>query len=719
MKEEGTAKKGRVPGPFKKPLPEKRLEKRYLKYLQQPGDREFFASCFREREGMMVFLEEPDRKTVKRVKALLKEIKKNRKGPVKFLPLAAAAIVAAALAFFFTVLMNPLLEGALEKGLEALFEARAEVDGFNLNLLRFRAGIRRIAVADRDAPMKNLFETGRLEFRLKPEAVLRGKIYIEEVRADDLRFGTDRKVSGTLPARPPKAKKPKSPKPDAPPLVDLKNFDAMGLLNREYDKLASPKAYDAAAAAYNESAAKWKGEVEAVQARVAELRNAAGPLLSIRADNLRDVPAIMETVQEITAMVTTVEAAVGDADRIVGGLQDDLNTALALEQTARSAITGDLNHLKSYLDFGSGEVFEALEPSIREILSDTAERYMDYGLRALEVLEKMKAEAAAKPKTEKPKKEPKLAFKGRDVNFPLRAYPKFFLGVLASDFTLGGWNWGFDLRGVSSNPDLSGVPVTLALSLGETEGAAGRNVGFKGSADFRTAAAERFGAAVSGGGFPVSLGDQLAQAGIGGFRGDVAFELDFSGKTGGGVSGGGKVAVENAQLVDPSGTLAEAIDTALRQAKALNLGISYEHRPGGSDDFSVTTNIVDLVKDALRRIVEAYARKAADELERALREKIAQYIDGKFVSKEELDALFRIARGDKSAVDQLKNSLENRKNEFERKIRDAAGEAVDQAKEEARRQAEQAVQDALQGKTPTLQAPSLPNLPGGLKLPGW
>jgi uncharacterized protein YjbJ (UPF0337 family) len=216
----------------------------------------------------------------------------------------------------------------------------------------------------------------------------------------------------------------------------------------------------------------------------------------------------------------------------------------------------------------------------------------------------------------------------------------------------------------------------------------------------------------------VSLGDQLAQAGIRGFRGEVAFELDFSGRTDGGVSGGGKVAVEKAQLVDPSGTLAEAIDTALRQAKALNLGISYEHRPAGSDAFSVTTNIVDLVKDALRRIVEAYARKAADELERVLREKIAQYIDGKFVSKEDLDSLFRIARGDKSAVDQLKNSLENKKNEFERKIRDAAGEAVDQAKQEAQRQAEQAVQDALRGKTPTLQTPSLPSLPGGLKLPG-
>jgi uncharacterized protein (TIGR03545 family) len=717
---EKAGKPPKAPGPFRKPLPQKVFEKRFIKFIEHPGDRQFFVSCFDLREDRYMLREGLERGDIKKLKALLKVIKTNRKGPVKLVPLVFALAVITALAVFFTVFMNPLLERAIERGMEALFEARVDVDHFNLNLLRFRVGLDGITVANRDSPMKNLFQTGRMEFRLKPEAVLQGKVYIEEIRTDAIRFGTGRTVSGALPDRPPKVKKPKPPKPEMPPLVNLQNFDAMGLLNREYDKLNTPKVYDAAINAYNESLEKWKGQVELVQTRGNELRASAQPLLRLNVNDMRDIETITKTIQDITTLVNTVQTATDDAKNLVDSLETDINTALGLERMARTSITGDLNHLKSYLDFGSGTAFSALEPSIREILSDTAEQYLDYGIRALEVFEKLKAMSDARPKPEpKPKKTPKVAFKGRDVVFPSRAYPKFYLGILASDFTLNDWNWGLDLRGVSSDPDLSGVPVNLALSLSETSGALSREAAFKGSADFRTAAAERFSAEVSGRGFPVSLENQLKQAGIGGFNGDVAFAVGFSGRTDGGVVGNGNVEISKARLVDPEGTLAQAVDTAVREAGEVRLGISYEHFAGQDDTFAISTNIGDLILNALKRTAEIYAKKAADELERVLREKIAQYIDGRFVSRDELDLLFKTARGDKAALDQLKGTLDNKKNEFEQKIRAAANEAVDQAKREAQRQAEQAVQDALQGKTPQAPSvPSLPSLPGGIRLPG-
>jgi uncharacterized protein (TIGR03545 family) len=709
----------KAPGPFKKPLAKKVFERKFLKFIEHPGDRKFLAACFDLREDRYVLREGLGQEEIKKLKALLKVIKNNRKGAVKLVPLAFAAALVAALAVFFTIFMNPLLERAIERGMETLFEARVDVDRFRLNLLRFQVGLDGITVANRDSPMKNLFETGRMEFRLKPEAVLKGKIYIEEIRTDALRFGTDRTVSGALPAAPPRAKKPKPPRAEMPPLVDLQNFDALGLLDREYDKLATPKTYDAAIKAYTESLEKWKGQVERVQNRGNELRASAQPLMRINVNEMRDIETITKTIQDITVMVNSVQAATEDAKNLVDSLEADVNTALGLERMARNSITGDLNHLKSYLNLGSGAAFSALEPSIREILSDAAEQYLDYGLRALEVFEKLKAMNAARPKSEpKPKKAPGAAFRGRDVPFPSRAYPKFYLGVLASDFTLSGWNWGLDLRGISSDPDLSGVPVSLALSLAETGGDLNREAAFNGRADFRTAATERFSAEFSGRGFPVSLGDRMKQAGIGGFNGNAAFTLGFSGQTDGGLAGGGNVGISGARLVDPEGTLAQAVDTAIRKAGEVRLGISYEHSTGQDDRFTLTTNIGDLILDALKQTAAVYARRAADELEKALREKIAQHIDGRFVSKDELDLLFKTARGDKAALDQLKNTLDDKKNEFEQKIRAAANEAVDQAKQEAQRQAEQAVQDVLQGNTPSFQPPSVPNLPRGLRLPG-
>jgi uncharacterized protein (TIGR03545 family) len=701
-----------------KPIKKKHFEKRYVNYIEHAADREFFISCFGEREDAYVLRGELTKASRKKLKALLKSIKQNRKGALKFAPLVFAGAVAAALVVFFTVFANPLLEMALEKGLEAIFEARCEVDNFRLSLLRFRIALGGVAVANRDSPMTNLFQMGRAEIRLRPAAVLRGKVYIEEIRADTIRFGTARTISGALPGRPAKAKKEK-PKSDAPPLVDLKNFDAAALLDREYDKLKTPKLYDLAINAYNETLAIWQGQVELAKTRTEQLRASAQPLLNLNVNNIRDLETVTRTVQDINTVVTTAQTAADDLTGMVNGIGDDINTARGLEQSARTAITDDINHFKSYINPGSGAAFAALEPSIRELLSDTAERYLDYGLRGLEALEKLKAMSAAAPKSEKPKKEPKVVFRGRDVIFPTTSYPRFYLGILASDFTLDAWNWAFDLRDISSDPDLTGKPVTLALGLTGEGAAPGRAVDFKGSADFRTAAVERFSAALNAAGFPVSLENRLAQAGIGGFSGTSAFQVNLTGRVDGGVSGGGGVRVGQARLLNPVGTLAEAVDTAIRQADSIDLGIQYSHWVDRDDEFKITTNIADLIAGAMESIVKAYAQKAMDEIERLLRARIGQYIDGKLVSSEELERLFQAARGDKTAVDGLKNSLNNKKTEFERRL----NAAVDQAKEEAKQQGQQAIQDALQGKQPSPQTPSLPGLPslpggGGLKLPG-
>ncbi|MDR3020117.1 MAG: hypothetical protein LBU66_04360 [Treponema sp.] len=706
-----TKKQAKAPGALKKPIKTKTFESKYVKYIEQPQDRTFFRGCFEVKDDNFVIRKDLTKDDVKKLKGLLKWIKSNRASPVKIVPLIFAGIIAAALVVFFTVFANPLLGNAVEKGLEAAFEAKSEVRGFNLSLIKFRISINKIVVANRDAPMTNLFEMGSIKISLKPEAVLRGKFYINEISAEAIQFGTERKTSGALPARPPKEKPEKPPKPESPPLVDLANFDAMALLDQEYDKLATPKLYDEAINFYNDTVTKWESQVDGAKAKAEELRTASAPFLNIDLSAMRDPAVIRQTVSDITAMTDTVQTAANEAAGLVSGIENDVNTARRLEQNARNAITDDINHLKSYIDLGGGSAFAALEPFIREVLSDTAEQYLDYGLMALEVLQKVKANSEAKPKTEKPKKEKKVVFKGRDVNFPVVSYPAFYLGRLASDVTVGSWKGEFDLRDISSNPDLTNKPVTLSLGLSERDGALRRDAAFKGSADFRSNATEFYNAALNGSGFEVSLGDELSGAGINGFLGDTSFTVNLAGQTGGGFLGSGDINITNARVVDPKGTLAEAVGTAVSEAGNINLGIEYIHHIDKNDEFNINTNIGDLIARALRNAAEAYAQKAMDEIERALRAKIEQYIDGRFASKEDLDALFAAARGDKAAIDNIRNSLTNKRGEVENRLRGAADDAMQQVREEA----QQAVQDALRGQTP-----SLPNLPsgGGLRLPG-
>jgi uncharacterized protein (TIGR03545 family) len=710
------------PSSLKKPIGSKRFEKHYIKYIEHPQDREFFTGCFERQEDFYVIRGNLAKDDVKKLKNILKWVKTNRKGPVKTVPLVFAGAVAAAIVVFFTIFANPLLSNLLEKSLEAIFDGKTDVRGFRLSVIKFEIKINSLTIANKNEPMTNLIDMGRTGIKLRPQAVLRGKVYIEEIRADTIRFGTPRKVSGALPDRPAKVKEKKADKTnDGPPLIDLKNFDARALLNQEFDKLLTPKLYDNAVAFYNETLAKWQGEVENAKKQAEDLRTASQPLLNINTGNLRDIDTIRKTVQDINTMVSTVQTAANTATGIVNGVESDINTARRLEQDARNALTDDINHLKSYIDMGGGAAFALIEPYIRDMLSATAEQYLDYGLIGLDALEKLNAQAKKLPKSDpKPKKEKKpkrVAFKGRDVIFPVAAYPAFFLGLLSSDFTVNSWNWDLKLREVSSNPDLTKKPVSLDFGITETGGSLNRMVSFSGNADFRTDASQRFGANINGSGFPLSIGNNFEKIGISGMAGVTALNFGVKGYTNGGFSSAGDISVLNPNLLEPKGTIAEAVAMAVSDAGHIDLGIEYVHNIGESDIFKIKTNIADLITQALKKLAAAYVQKAMQEIERLVREKISEYIEGKFASKEQVDLLLRTAKGDKAAVDQLKNSLTAKQNELEQKIKGIADEALQQAKDEAARQAQQAAQDALQGKQPTIQVPSLPS-GGGIKVPG-
>jgi len=677
---------------MKKIINKRTFEKKYSRLIEHPQDKKFFISCYEEKDGYYYIKDNLSKEQIKKLKKGFKVIKANRKGPVRFLPLIITSSIIAGLVFFFTVIVNPLLGHALEKGLEAIFEAKSDVKGFRLSLIRFEISMKGVTVANADAPMTNLFQMSRTIIKLKPEAVLRGKIYIEEIRADSIRFGTPRTVSGAIPGLVRREKKVKE-RIESPPLIDLANFDAMALLNQEFDKLNTPKIYDEAINAYNETFAKWEAQYDSSIARVEELRAAAVPIMNINTNNLRDIQAITSTVQDITTMINSTQNAINEVTNIVNGLEADINMARQLEQNARNALNDDINHLKSYLDLGSGAAFAALEPFIRDVLSDTVEQYIDYGLIALDALDKIQAMSNSIPKSDKPKKEQRVVFKGRDIIFPTVQYPQFYLGIFASDFTLDTWNWSFDLRSVSSNPDLSGRPTTLNLGMKEDGGSLNREVLFAGSADLRTNASERFSAQVDANRFPVSLTDQMSDIGINGFTGESNFNVSLAGHTGGRFNAGASVIINNARLLDPVGTIAEAAAYAVSEADNINLGISFSN-----DSFSITSNLADLLAQAIRRIAEVYARQAIEEIERLLRLRINEYIDGRFGSRDNLDQMIRDTRQNLANINQIQATLNSKREELEQRIRSQANQ-----------QAEQAIQNILPGGLPS--TPSIPGLP--------
>ena len=746
-----TEKPKKAPGFFKKKLKNNHLQKKYLKYLEQKDDIAFIKSIYTADGDFFNLRPEFNKKEFARLKTLAKAIKTNRKGAVNLLPLAVLGGIAAAAIIFFGIFANPLLRRATERGLETVFEARVDAENFRVSLIDFEIYMSSLTIADRDRPMRNLIQFDTMRVKLKPQAVLRGRVYIEEIRADNIRFGTPRTVSGALPARRQRqaperpAREPRERQP-IPMLVDLRQFDPMALLEQEFSRLQTPALYGEALEAYNAATARWSAEEQAARARVEELQERAEPLLRINVNDFttltpETIAEIRTTIDNINAMTASVQAVQSDFNRLVAGVQDDINSARALEQNARNAFAADLNQLRSYLDLGSGVALELLEGIIKDILADSIGEYLAMGERALEIFETVRALQAQIPEPP-PRRERGERFTGRNVIFPTRQYPRFFLGTLAASvLTPAAWQWAFDLQGVSSDPNLSGVPATLALSLAETGDGLQRSGAFNGLVDLRSDARERFGAEFLGAGFPVDISAGLRQIGVDSFGGDASFSLNLTGHAGGGFNAGGAISFVEARLTNPANTFSQAAEEAIRHVASVDLGIRYEHRTTGRDHFSVTTNFGDIMMDALARIVAQYRRQAEEALERALRAKVDELLAGLAISRDDLDRVFAVFQDRSGAVNELRAGLDRQRAELENRIRSAADdalrqveeaareavrqaeEAARQAAEEARIQAEeaarQAAQDLLQGQTPQApQVPGLPALPGTPSIPG-
>ncbi|MDR1469437.1 MAG: hypothetical protein LBT00_09105 [Spirochaetaceae bacterium] len=705
----------KAPPLFRKPIAEQNFERKIGRFIEIKADKDYLLSIFELKDGFYLLKSDLAKNDIAKLKTLAKAIKANRAWPVRVVPLAGAVIIVAAITVFCLFFMNPLLERTLERALEGAFEARAEVDNFHLNLFRFRIGLSGIRVADRDEPMTNLFQMGRAEIRLLPQAVLKGKIYIEEVSAASIQFGTPRTSSGALPAYPAKKTGPKTAAAETPPLIDLAQFDAMELVRREADNLNSKKLYDEAAAFYNTTIETWRTRVDDSKKQIAELRNAAQPFIDfnitgIDIRNPATIQQVMQLINDGKAAAETVQSAADNANNIVTGLQDDIKNIDALQKSAVNAVQSDIDHLKSYLDFSSGTYNGIIDPVLRQLLTEAAWQYVRYGKRALEVFEKVKTLQAMTQTRQKPEK--KETFKGRDVIFPSRQYPSFYLGVLASDFTIQGWKSVFDLRDVSSDPELTGKPVSLKLSVSETAvtetAGDGRFVSFSGNADFRSSVKELFDAEITGGNFPFGVEQGLGAIGIGGFNGMAGMTVKVAGGRDGSVFLAGSADIKNPVLSDPHGTVAQAIAQAVSEAAFIQLGFTYLHPAEdaeGGDTFSVDTNIGSLIMAALQKTVAEYARKAAAELEQAVRSYINAYIGTEYVSNDDLNTLFAAAKGDKDAIGTLQTLLQDKIAEMEKKVRGAAEEkaneataaaaaAADQAKRQAQEAAENAAREA-------------------------
>ena len=481
----------KLPGLLKKKYTQKQFEKKILKKLYIQDDITYVKSLFKKEnvkgsEKLAIPMDmELTKKEVKRLKVIAKSIKKN-KGRVKVGSFVAVAAVIALVGISVTFFKNQLVKYAIKNAMQNVFAAKCDIDSVRVEIFGAQLKVNHLAQANKDEPMKNIFEFEKLDLNFNLAQLLRGRFDAENIEITGVALGTERKTSGALPAKAVQQK-----------VEEVK--DESGFYSALKDKrgTALDTAKDnltAAFAAYNpknvaddikenfktaekakevEAEVKaivdtWKAKPAEIEAQVKSFQSSAQTLASINVNNLKTPAQIQDAISKITSAIedgkkvkSNVEnvsnSIKGDSDK-VKRLSDELSKTVAADKALISEKVG------MYTSFNADTAKGILSGCLDSVAYETLGKYYPYLKKAIDYAGGMKnanaADSGSKEKTDKKAKKAKNKtstgrLAGRDVYWKKDNVPKFLIERLAAS----GLGLEATATDISSDMDKRGAPM--------------------------------------------------------------------------------------------------------------------------------------------------------------------------------------------------------------------------------------------------------------------
>ena len=93
--------------------------------------------------------------------------------------------------------------------MQSAFGAKTELSSVNVEFLGASITIKNLQQANKNSPMKNLFQADKIEIKFNLTQALRGKFDAENIELSGFAVNTERKTTGELPKKEKKQKKQK------------------------------------------------------------------------------------------------------------------------------------------------------------------------------------------------------------------------------------------------------------------------------------------------------------------------------------------------------------------------------------------------------------------------------------------------------------------------------------------------------------------------------
>ena len=670
----------KVPKLFKTELSEKRFRKKVIRGIYIESELRFVLGLYSKgADGRYRRPEQLNTEDTKRLQQLARSIKKNR-GVLRTGKVSLLVIVIAAILVFNFVFKNRLLEQALERGLESVFSARAEVSDLDFRILSGRLFFAHLSVADREQPFRNLFELGATEVDLNTAELLKAKVVVTNLESLEIGWNTPRQTSGALAESGEAEKEVSGDRGQRKGLsLNLSSLDAKALVDDQMQKLSSPARITALNTRLRTLQQQWQLTLDKGRRDVAEL---SGRIDSVRSMDVRSLDTLPELRQAV-ADIREAAAALGQLKNDVQVVNTQINADREEIEAARSdferAVDADVAYLTTLSDFSSGELKNLVSDVVAGYLEQTLGRYYGYARRV-------------KGYADKADKSPDKSSAGRreggaNIPFAAAVYPRFLLENAGVSVTGMGTSETIEgsVQNVSSDPDLLGRPITFAFSRTKAD----KQLSVDGVFDRRRNRENDLTLAVRAANYSVDLSEGLENLGLRSLSAPYRFQTDFTLSRLGDTADGSGVLELYDLVLQPAGgqeLLGRTVYETLGSVVTVAVEFDYTLSGGGLSKVVARSSIDEQLGRALKdRVAEIAAQ-----YERRLKEELSARIEAQLEENETLYGAFReleqAAGGNLADVAAYEAVLERKRSEVEKRISDSQKQATDAVKSELEKQ---------------------------------
>lgn len=710
----------KLPPLFKKSYTTEKYEKKIGKHIYIKTDREFIDKIFvpakdkKSRDIVKVDLTKNlPKNDVKRYKVLAKQIK-SQKGGIKIVPLLAVVILIAAIGICFTLFKNVIIKKGIVSAMQGIFQAKTDIEKVDFQFFGSSLDIRGLQQANKDEPMKNLFQMDDIMIDFNLTDLCRGKFHAENLIVAGVALGTDRKTSGELPAKVKKEKKTSEESEISKKAEELKNaamnsllamfadYNPEKMLSDLQDELKSPTLAAEISTNVQEKVAKWQEVPSQIQTQVTEFSTSVNDVIKTDWSKVSDPTRLKNALESLNSAYTKGTSLKTSIEKTTKEIESDSKEVAGYANQVESAVKSDLNLVETKIAdvknlFSPEGLKEIMNEAVQSMLYSVLGKYYPYVNTAMDKVTEIKASTAAKSeKSEKTEKSEKKAKKnktetkrerlsGRDIYFKKDTVPKLLINnVVASGYEYGKETVDENLlfKGVatdiSSNPDMYGKPAKAEADF--KIGANKNNAKIVVDARTNTTAPLVY-ADYTGNGYPINADAQVFS-----FESSSNIKANMSADSDGSFKIGGNVDLSMNGIkgfeFEPV-RLSNLYNNALGGIKNLTLGFTIDCDKSNGVSVSIdnldrlASQLVNPITKAVSGELNSIASETQTKVTAMLSEKTGIATD-KIAQFTNIEGLIG---NQKNSLDSLQNQLDSKKKELENQIKNAAkGAATDALK---------------------------------------